>query len=91
MIFDDEKKSISDFKYIVNMIYRDTDNELLYVVSRVCVYMSHIVAFVTRLLDKDVLGSEDTMPIHIRDAENMVENYHRNECVRMNTNTQRYY
>ena len=66
MIVDNEKKSISDFKYLVNLIYRDTDNALLYVVSRVCVYMTHIVAFVTRLLDKDVLGSEDIPHTHKR-------------------------
>ena len=50
------------------MIYRDTDNGLLYEVTEITVYASHC-RFVKRLVNGSVLHEVDTTLTQIRDRE----------------------
>ena len=85
-IFVNEKsKTINDFKYLLNMIYRDTDIRLLYVVTEITVNMCHIVGTVKRLVNESVLREVATTPTNIRYIANMVLSYHLIENPQMHT------
>ena len=56
--FADDSASIKDYMYIIDMIYRDTEDNLLYVTTRVAVRGGLLVAFRALYLS-GVVGQED--------------------------------
>jgi hypothetical protein len=74
LIVDDKKKSIADFNYLVNMVYKDSDNNILYITTRVHVQRGFIVAFRAPLVDNK-LGQEESRPVHAREVEIMLNDY----------------
>ena len=75
IILDERSRSIHDFTYLINMIYRDNENSCLYVVTRIGISHSFIVAYVSRI-QGNCAGPEESSGIHIRDVEKMVKEFH---------------
>ena len=76
IIVDETRRSVQEFQFLLNIVYRDTGNNALYVVVKVSTYMRNIVVFVARLLSGKTLATPDSTPIHVVDVENMVQEYH---------------
>ena len=60
---------------MIDMIYRDTEDNLLYVTTRVVVRGGLLVAFRALYLS-GVVGQEDPRPIHVADVAKMIDLYH---------------
>ena len=75
IILDERSRSIHDFTYLINMIYRDNENSCLYVLTRIGISHSFIVAYVSRI-QGNCAGPEESSGIHIRDVEKMVKEFH---------------
>ena len=73
--FAPESASIKDYLYMIDMIYRDTEDSLLYVTTRVVVRGGLLVAFRALYLS-GVVGQEDPRPIHVADVAKMIDLYH---------------
>ena len=66
-----ESKNPKDFEYLLGMVYRDDENHLLYVSSRIAVQNTFIVVYRKTYLH-DVVGEEELNPIHADDVERML-------------------
>jgi hypothetical protein len=73
--FATDSASIKDYMYMIDMIYRDTEDNLLYVTTRVVVRGGLLVAFRALFLS-GVVGQEDPRPIHVADVAKMIDLYH---------------
>ena len=73
--FATESASIKDYLYMIDMIYRDTEDSLLYVTTRVVVRGGLLVAFRALYLS-GVVGQKDYRPIHVADVAKMIDLYH---------------
>ena len=62
---------VKDFLYLIGMIYRDDEDELLYVTSSVVVQKGEIVAYRCAYL-QNVVGREEPTPIRVADVERML-------------------
>jgi hypothetical protein len=67
-----QTKNIKDFGYLIGMVYRDDENALLYVSSRLAVQKGDIVAFRCTYFN-NVVGKEEPHPIHVADVERMIK------------------
>ena len=67
-----QTKNIKDFGYLIGMVYRDDENALLYVSSRLAVQKGDIVAFRCTYFN-NVVGKEEPHPIHVADVELMTK------------------
>jgi hypothetical protein len=66
-----ESRNPKDFEYLVGMVYRDDEDHLLYVSSRIAVQQSYIVVY-RKLYAHNVVGQEEPNPIHADDVERML-------------------
>ena len=73
--FSPESTSIKDYLYMIDRVYRDTEDNLLYVTTRVIVRGGLLVAFRALYLS-GVVGQEDPRPIHVVDVAKMIDLYH---------------
>jgi hypothetical protein len=73
----DQTGNIKDFNYLVGMVYRDNENSLLYVSSRLAVQKGEIVAFRCTYFN-NVVGKEEPHPIRVADVEQMLKAFSHN-------------
>ena len=84
---DEQSRCINDFTYLINMVYRDNDNGCLYVVIRINISHSFIVAYVARIQGNRA-GLEESSGIRIREVEKMVKELHQTNQPLMLSNTE---
>ena len=68
IILDERSRSITDFDYLINMIYHNNENLCLYVVTRIAISHSFIIAYFARIQGNRA-GPEESSVIYIRDVE----------------------
>lgn len=73
LIVDPDKKSLSDFNYLVHLAYEDEG--MTYVTTRVTTHRGFIVAYRAAVIGGR-LGQEEPQPIHARDVERDLITYH---------------
>ena len=73
IIVDETRRSVQDFQCLLNMVYRDTDNNSLYVVVKVSTYDCCIC---NQIFNGKTLATPDSTAIHVVDVESMVQKYH---------------
>ena len=66
---DPNPRDIRNFTYLIGMVYRDNENDLLYVTTRIVVTRGFIVAYRSPYVKENVVGQEESRPIHVADAE----------------------
>ena len=66
-----QTRDVKDFLYLIGMVYRDDEDELLYVTSSVVVQKGEIVAYRCAYL-QNVVGREEPTPIRVADVERML-------------------
>ena len=64
--------NIKDFGHLVGMVYKDNENSLLYVTSRLAVQKGEIFAFRCTYFNH-VVGKEEPHPIRVADVEQMLK------------------
>ena len=67
-------KNIKDFLYLVGMMYRDNENRLMYVTTRVIDQKGFIVAYRSAHMG-NYIAKEEPNPIHVADVEDMLHQY----------------
>ena len=74
LIVDNNRKTKSDYQYLVNLLYIDPDNNISYVTTRIHIQKGYLVAFRAPYVNNK-LGAEESIPIHAQDVENMTKDY----------------
>ena len=74
LVVDPARREKRDFYWLVNMAYRDDENGILFVTTRVAVNRGFIVAYRAPVVDGR-MGKEETTPIHAKDVERMVQKH----------------
>lgn len=74
LIVNAERKTVKDFSFLTHMAYKDEDNGILFVTTRVTTSRGLLVAYRAPLMDGR-LGQEEPKPIHAQDVENMLTEY----------------
>ena len=64
---------MNDFIHLVGMVYRDDENSLLYVSTRLAVQRGEIVVFRCVVRNNDVGGQEDPHHISVADVERLLK------------------
>ena len=64
-------KNIKDFLYLLGMMYRDNENRLMYVTTRVVIQKGFIVAYRAAHMG-NYIAKEEPNPIHVADVEQML-------------------
>ncbi len=72
--FDNETKSVKDFTYLIGMIYRDDEDNFLYVTTRIVIQKGLLVAYRAIFLN-GAAAQELPRPEHVRDVSKMLELY----------------
>jgi hypothetical protein len=75
LIVDPQRRALKDFTYLVHLAYRDDENGVMYVTTRVTTMRSYIVAFRAPVVGGR-LGQEEPTPIHAQDVERMLRAYY---------------
>ena len=77
LIIDEDRKVKEDFHYLIHMLFKDPDSDLLFVTTRIQVERSFIVAYrAPYIMGK--IGKEESRPWHAREIENMLKEYLKN-------------
>ena len=79
----EESAVLEDYKYLEGQVFRDDENEMLYVTTRVAVQRKYIVAFVALITEEGLVGQEEVQTIHAPDVAKMVKLYHEREEARV--------
>jgi hypothetical protein len=69
-----DTKNKKDCPYLIGMVYRDDENKLLYVTSRIVVQKGFLVAYRCAYIH-NVVGQEEPNPIHVADVDRMLHTY----------------
>jgi hypothetical protein len=69
-----DSKNKKDYNYLIGMVYRDDENKLLYVTSRIVVQKGFLVAYRCAYIH-NVVGQEEPNPIHVADVDRMLHTY----------------
>jgi hypothetical protein len=70
---DPNPRDVRNFTYLIGMVYRDDEDQLLYVSTRVVVQRGDIVVYRSVYVKENVVGQEEPRPIHVADVERMLE------------------
>jgi hypothetical protein len=68
---DPTSRNVNDYIYFVGMMYRDDENRLMYVTTRVVVQKGDIVAYRAAHMG-NYIAHEESNPIHVADVEKML-------------------
>ena len=74
LTIDPTTKNIKDFLYLVGMMYRDNENRLMYVTTRVVIQKGFIVTYRATHMG-NYIAKEEPTPIHVADVEHMLHQY----------------
>ena len=70
----EESKNVKDFEYLIGMVYKDDENNLLYVTTRIAVDKGFIVAYRCPYIN-DNTTKEEHNPIHVADVIKLVDTF----------------
>jgi hypothetical protein len=74
LMVDNERKTTKDFEFLTHMAYKDDENDVLYVTTRVTTSRGFIVAYRAPWVG-GALGQEEPQPVHAKDVEIMLVSY----------------
>ena len=74
LIVDSTRKVLKDFYFLIDMVYKDEDNNMLYVTTRVTTNRGFIVGF-RAPITQGQKGQDEPRPIHAKEIELMLIKY----------------